>query len=117
MSKNVSIKRVYEEASSADGYRVLIDRLWPRGVSKEKAALNCWLKEIAPSAELRKWFNHEPEKWTGFREKYLEEIRNNPEPVAFLKERMKQGKLTLLYASKEQTYNDAAVLLHFLQNK
>lgn len=111
MSEKLSIKRVYEDASGEDGYRILIDRLWPRGLSKEKAAIDLWLKEIAPSTELRKWFDHDPEKWDGFRKKYKEEIKENKETSKELKDAIsKHDKVTLVYGAKEERYNDAVVL-------
>lgn len=114
MKTSVSIKRVYVPPEKSDGFRVLIDRLWPRGLSKEKAKVDLWLKEIAPSTALRKWFNHEPEKWKQFEKKYREEIKNNPEALQVLKSKMKQGKLTLVYGAKEERFNDAVVLQNLL---
>lgn len=114
MKTSVSIKRVYAPPEKSDGFRVLIDRLWPRGLSKEKAKVDLWLKEIAPSTALRKWFNHEPEKWKQFENKYQEEIKNNPEALRVLKSKMKQGKLTLVYGAKEERFNDAVVLQNLL---
>lgn len=111
MSVNLSIKRVYEEPSPKDGYRILIDRLWPRGLSKEKAAVDLWLKEISPSTELRKWFGHDPEKWQDFRKKYKSEIGKNKEASDILKNVIKKEKVvTLVYGAKEERYNDAVVL-------
>ena len=114
MKTSVSIKRVYALPEKSDGFRVLIDRLWPRGLSKEKAKVDLWLKEIAPSTELRKWFNHEPEKWKQFEKKYRDEIKKNPEALQVLKSKMKEGKLTLVYGAKEERYNDAVVLQNLL---
>ena len=105
------IKRVYEKAGAEDGYRILIDRLWPRGLTKEKAAADLWLKEIAPTTELRKWFNHEPEKWPDFQKKYLKEIKENKEALTTLREKMKEGKVTLIYGAKDEEHNDAQVLI------
>ena len=102
---NIKIKRVYEKYSNQDGYRVLVDRLWPRGVSKEKAGIDLWLKEIAPSKELRKWFNHEQEKWGDFKNKYFEELSRNDVHVMELIEKANNKKLTLLYSSKEKEFN------------
>lgn len=114
MKTNVSIKRVYVPPEKSDGFRVLIDRLWPRGLSKEKAKVDLWLKEIAPSTALRKWFNHEPEKWKQFEKKYRDEIKKNPEALQVLKSKMKEGKLTLVYGAKEERFNDAVVLQNLL---
>ena len=114
MKNNSFIKRVYEQPEKTDGFRILIDRLWPRGLSKEKAKVDLWLKEIAPSTELRKWFNHEPEKWKAFKKNYKEEIKKNPEPLVLLCAKMKEGKITLVYGAKEERYNDAVVLQEML---
>lgn len=108
------IKRVYEKREKDDGYRILVDRLWPRGLTKEKAAADLWLKEIAPTTELRKWFDHDPEKWGGFQKKYLKEITENKEAVATLKEKMKEGKVTILYGAKDEEHNEAKVLMDFI---
>lgn len=107
----VTIKRVYEDANKDDGYRVLVDRLWPRGVSKEKAKLDLWMKEIAPSTELRKWFGHDPAKWTEFQAKYKEELRSHKELLEELRELEKKHKaVTLLYGAKDTQHNEAIVL-------
>lgn len=111
MSEKLSIKRVYEDSTAEDGYRILIDRLWPRGLSKEKAAVDLWLKEISPSTELRKWFGHDPDKWKEFRKKYKDEIKANKEASEELKDAIKKHKkVTLVYGAKEERYNDAVVL-------
>ena len=111
----VKVKRIYEKPEESDGYRILVDRLWPRGVSKEKAALNLWLKDIAPSNELRKWYNHEPEKWPQFQKKYQAEIAANKEVFEQLKEVVKKEKnVTLLYATREEKRNEAQVLKDLL---
>lgn len=111
---NIKIKRVYEEPDPKDGFRILVDRLWPRGLTKEKAAADLWLKNIAPSTELRKWFNHDPEKWKEFQKKYQKELKENKEAVSVLKERVKQGPVTLLYGAKDQEHNEAQVLKEFV---
>lgn len=111
---NYGIKRVYEAPSASDGYRVLVDRLWPRGVSKEKAKLDQWCKEIAPSTELRTWFNHTPERFDEFSKRYIEELTVNS-AVYELKERTKTEKVvTLLYGAHDPLYNQAVVLRDFL---
>ncbi len=92
-----------------------MDRLWPRGVTKEQARVDLWLKEIAPSAELRQWFNHEPEKWNEFKRRYFEELRQRPEVVARLVEAVRSGLVTLVYGSKEERFNNAVVLEEFLR--
>jgi uncharacterized protein YeaO (DUF488 family) len=108
----ITIKRVYEPASDDDGYRVLVDRLWPRGVTKEKAAIDLWAKEIAPGDDLRKWFSHDPSRWVEFRERYLDELStgDRKEMVEELVARAKQGNLTLVYAARDTVHNNAAVL-------
>lgn len=108
------IKRVYEKPSDDDGFRILVDRLWPRGLTNEKAAVGLWLKEIAPTTELRKWFDHDPEKWPEFQTKYLKEIKENKESLAILKEKMNQGKVTILYGAKDEQHNEARVLMEFV---
>jgi len=106
----IKIKRVYEKPSKEDGTRILVDRLWPRGLTKQKAAINVWRKEIAPTTELRKWFAHDPKKWIEFRKKYLEELKENKEQVSIIKEHLKQGPVTLVYAARNEEYNEAQVL-------
>ena len=106
----IKLKRVYEKPERADGVRILVDRLWPRGLTKEKAAVDLWLKNIAPSTELRKWFGHDPEKWKEFQKKYRRELKENKEAVDTLKEYLKKGNVTLLYAAKDEAHNEAQVL-------
>jgi uncharacterized protein YeaO (DUF488 family) len=106
----IQIKRVYEKPDPKDGFRILVDRLWPRGLTKEKAAVDLWLKDVAPSTELRKWFGHDPEKWKEFQKKYLKELKENKEAVDTLKEHLKKGTVTLLYAAKDEAHNEAEVL-------
>jgi len=113
----IRIKRIYDTPSQNDGYRVLVDRLWPRGMSKEKASVDLWLKDIAPSNELRKWFNHEPDKWNEFKGRYFVEIEERGGIPAFLKEKIKAGDVTLLYSSKELQINNAVALKEYLENK
>lgn len=111
---NIKIKRVYEKPEKKDGYRILVDRLWPRGLTKEKAALDLWLKEIAPSTELRKWFNHDPAKWKEFINKYLKELKENEKPVSILKDYLKKGQVTLIHAAKDEDHNEALVIKDFI---
>ena len=111
----IKIKRVYEEPDKEDGVRILVDRLWPRGLTKEKASLDLWLKEIAPSTELRKWFGHDPDKWKGFRRRYETEIRHNHDLVKVLMDKAKGGTVTLLYGTRDQQHNEALVLKQFLE--
>ena len=111
---NFVLKRVYEPCSPEDGTRILVDRLWPRGVSKDGARIDLWLKEIAPSPELRKSFCHDPAKWDTFRSMYLEELAGNPVPVGTLLETARHGTVTLVYGAKDPVYNHANVLMEFL---
>jgi uncharacterized protein YeaO (DUF488 family) len=112
----LAIKRVYEEPDKDDGIRILIDRLWPRGLSKEKAHVDLWLKEIAPSTELRKWFAHDPAKWTEFKTRYRAELKHNSEQLAVLKQAIAKGPVTLLYGAKDEQHNDAIVLQQLLRH-
>lgn len=112
---SVQIKRIYEPLVSSDGYRVLVDRLWPRGVKKEAVQIDKWLKDVAPSSVLRKWFNHEPEKWQSFIEKYSSELQGS---AAFKELKIlitKHKQVTLLYSAKDQQYNQAAALKQLLK--
>jgi uncharacterized protein YeaO (DUF488 family) len=111
----VSIKRIYDPAAKADGYRILVDRLWPRGIKKENAHIDKWLKEIAPSTALRKWFNHELEKWKKFKTAYQKEIKNSPALEELLTDIRKQKTVTLLFSAKEEKYNQAVVLLEIIK--
>ena len=110
----IKIKRVYEKPSKADGIRILVDRLWPRGLTKEKAGVDLWLKDIAPSTELRKWFAHDPKKWNEFRKKYLQEFKNNEEQVSNLRKHVKNSSVTLVYGARDQENNEAHVLEELL---
>ena len=112
----IKIKRVYEKPSKEDGMRILVDRLWARGLTKEKAAIDLWLKEIAPSTELRKWFAHDPKKWTEFRKKYLQELKENKEQISIIKEHLKKETVTLVYAARDEEHNEAQVLEELLNH-
>jgi len=109
----VKIKRIYEPAEESDGVRILVDRLWPRGIKKN--AFDLWLKEVAPSNELRQWFHHEERKWSAFRARYRKELTANPDAVARLRAAVKGKTATLLYGAKDETHNQAAVLAEFLK--
>lgn len=112
----ITIKRIYEAKSPDDGCRVLVDRLWPRGVSKADAALDLWLKDIGPSNELRKWFNHDPAKWPDFQKKYRAELKTKPEMLDQLKVLSKKHQnLTLLYGARDQQHNEAQVIADLLK--
>ena len=108
-------KRVYETPDKTDGQRILVDRLWPRGLSKDKAAVDLWLKEIAPSTNLRKWFNHNPDKWPEFKKRYLAELKANPTVVKELKSVLKSGAAVLVYGAKDEKYNQATALCELLE--
>ena len=111
----VRLKRVYEPAGPMDGYRVLIDRLWPRGVSRDRAKLDEWARELAPSRELRQWFGHEPERFDEFRRRYIEELDSQRPRLASLRRRAREGTLTLVYAAHDTEHNDAVVLAEVLR--
>lgn len=113
----IQIKRVYEPSHVSDGKRVLVDRLWPRGLTKEKAKVNLWLKDIAPTTDLRKWFGHDPAKWNQFRKRYHEELKENNEVVSKLVELLKNSKVTIVYGAKDEEHNDAVVLKQFLEKE
>ena len=110
----MNLKRVYEKPEMEDGMRILVDRLWPRGLTKEKARIDLWLKDIAPSTELRKWFGHDPAKWEQFKELYHRELEANVKQVSLLKDQLKKGTVTLLYAAKDVEHNEALVLKEWL---
>jgi uncharacterized protein YeaO (DUF488 family) len=109
------LKRVYDEPSPEDGFRVLVERLWPRGIRKDRAQLDQWLKDVAPSPELRKWFNHEPAKWKEFQQRYAEELKDKKDTVQFLKDKSKEGTVTLLYAAHDTEHNGALALKRILE--
>jgi uncharacterized protein YeaO (DUF488 family) len=114
----MQIARIYGPAQKSDGWRVLVDRLWPRGIKKENAHVDLWMKDIAPSEALREWFGHKPERWTEFQRRYRAELSKKKELVAELKRAEKMhGKLTLLFGARDQEHNQAVVLLHVLKNK
>jgi uncharacterized protein YeaO (DUF488 family) len=111
----IKLKRAYEEPSRDDGARILVERLWPRGLTKERAAVELWLKEVAPSPELRKWYSHDPAKWEQFQKRYWKELEDNEEAVQLLKQKGKQGTVTLVYAARDEEHNSALVLKRFLE--
>jgi uncharacterized protein YeaO (DUF488 family) len=114
-SVDVRIKRVYEPQDSQDGKRILVDRLWPRGLTKEKAAVDVWLKDIAPSTELRKWFGHDPARWSEFQKRYRDELKKNVDSVSVLRQEAKSGSVTLLFGAKDEEHNEAVVLRSILK--
>jgi uncharacterized protein YeaO (DUF488 family) len=109
-SENVKLKRAYAPASRSDGRRVLIDRLWPRGVKKTEAKIDEWMKDIAPSTQLRKWFGHDPARWMEFRRRYEAEVRQHPEQLDRLQAFAREGQLTLVFSAHDEEHNDAVVL-------
>ncbi len=113
----IRLKRAYEKPERADGTRILVDRLWPRGLTKEKAAINLWLKEVAPSTELRKWFSHDPKKWRNFRSRYRTELKQRSAALQLIKRKAKKGVVTLIYGARDQDYNEAIVLQEILTKR
>lgn len=111
----LKLKRAYESPSADDGHRVLIDRLWPRGVTKEKAKVDEWLRDLAPSTELRKWFGHDPEKWTEFRRRYTAELKPQKDTIRALAVRSKKEAVTLLFGAKDEAHNNAVVLAELMK--
>jgi uncharacterized protein YeaO (DUF488 family) len=111
----VKIKRVYEPASKADGYRVLVERLWPRGVTKRRARLDEWLKDVAPSPRLRVWFGHDPKRWPGFQKRYRAELRRAQLAIRGLRARATRRTVTLVYAARDERHNGAVVLRDYLK--
>ena len=109
-AENVRLKRAYEPADAADGVRILVDRLWPRGVSKADARIDEWIRDVAPSTELRTWFGHDPARWAEFQRRYRAEIRANPDRLAQLRALARKGTMTLVYAARDEVHNDAVVL-------
>jgi uncharacterized protein YeaO (DUF488 family) len=114
---NIKVKRIYDKPSKEDGLRIIVDRLWPRGVSKKDASIDIWIKDIAPSNELRKWFNHDPEKWDEFKIRYFSELDHKSELVKEVLSRAKKGTLTLVFSAKEEKYNNAEALKVYLEKR
>lgn len=110
---DIKLKRAYETPAKSDGMRILVDRLWPRGLSKARAGIDQWLKEVAPSNELRQWFGHDPEKWPEFRKRYRAELKDNP-ALAELRDLSRKGTVTLVYSAKDELHNQAVVLRQVL---
>jgi uncharacterized protein YeaO (DUF488 family) len=114
---NIRIKRVYLQAEDEDGVRILVDRLWPRGLTKEEAAVDLWLKELAPSTALRQWFDHEPDKWEEFKHRYLRELKEKDEQLHLVQQAAQKGSVTLVYGAKDTAHNNAVVLQEFLNGQ
>lgn len=113
----IRLKRVYEKPSRMDGSRILVDRLWPRGLTKERAAVTLWLKDVAPSTELRKWFGHAPARWKQFQARYRKELRENKDALALLKRKSNAHTVTLVYAARDEQHNEALVLKRVLEGR
>ena len=113
-SGQIKLKRAYEQPDPGDGRRILVDRLWPRGVKKADAAIDFWLRDIAPSAELRRWFGHRPERWPEFRRRYLAELQERPELIEEIRKAARDGPVTLVYGARDEAHNDAVVLKELL---
>jgi uncharacterized protein YeaO (DUF488 family) len=111
------LKRAYELPNPSDGRRILVDRLWPRGLSKEKAAIDEWMKEIAPSTELRRWFGHDPEKWPEFQRRYKQELRARTDLVRDIAKLASQRRVTLVYGARDEAHNDAVVLAAVVRSR
>jgi len=113
----VQLKRVYEKPSRDDGLRILVDRLWPRGLTKERAAVDLWLKDVAPSTELRQWFGHDPAKWKQFEKRYRTELREAKDALKLLKQKCKAQVVTLVYGARDEEHNEALVLKQMLEGR
>ena len=111
----IQVKRVYEKASRKDGLRILVDRLWPRGLTKGRAAVKLWLKEVAPSTELRKWFGHDPAKWKQFQARYRKELREKNHVLELLEQKSEEHTVTLVYGARDEEHNEALVLKSVLE--
>jgi len=114
---SILLKRAYEPPSRRDGCRILVERLWPRGLSKQRAKIDLWAKAAAPSTALRRWFNHEPAKWTEFKRRYVGELRAHPEGLEPILERVRVGRVTFVFASREARFNNAVALKTFLERR
>jgi len=113
----IKLKRAYDPPSKNDGQRVLVERLWPRGVSKEKAKIQAWLKELAPSAELRKWYQHDISKWEEFQKRYVKELRKKEEKIKELEEILANGIVTFVYAARDEEHNSAVALKKYIEGR
>ena len=113
--RQLRIKRIYDAPARSDGFRLLVDRLWPRGISKKRAMLSGWMPDLAPSAELRKWFGHDPERWSEFRRRYWTELAGKQSLINSIRDRLLEERVTLLYAARDATCNQAQVLKQFIE--
>jgi uncharacterized protein YeaO (DUF488 family) len=116
MALDVQVKRAYDEADREDGYRVLIDHVWPRGVSRERAKLDEWARELAPSDRLRRWFDHDPAKFDEFRKRYRDELADHADHIAELRRRARTGRVTIVYAARDRDHNNAVVMSELLRD-
>jgi uncharacterized protein YeaO (DUF488 family) len=116
MMMAIQRKRAYDKPQKSDGFRVLLDRIWPRGVRKEDLKLDEWLRSLAPTTELRQWFGHDPEKWDQFRKRYFQELDAHPDEMAHLREKMRKGTLTVVFGSREERFNNATALKEYLEH-
>ena len=114
-SMSISLKRAYQTPSRSDGCRILVERLWPRGLSKQDAKIDLWPKEAAPSTELRRWFNHEPDKWVEFRRRYFKELRARRDSLEPILEQVRAGRVTFIFASRELQFNNAVALKEYVE--
>lgn len=117
MSARIWLRRAYDPPGRNDGQRILVDRMWPRGVAKEKARIDEWLAEVAPSAELRRWFGHDPERWEVFRRRYREELAEKGDTIAHLLGRIRRGRVTLVFGARDERHNNAVVLREYLEEQ
>lgn len=115
--KMIQLKRVYEKPSRNDGMRILVDRLWPRGLTKERAAVKLWLKDVAPSTELRKWFDHDPEKWKEFQVRYRKELREKKDDLELLRQKSNEHTVTLVYGARDEEHNEVLILKKILEGR
>ena len=113
-ARKPKLKRIYEDADPGDGFRVLVDRVWPRGMTKQEAEIDLWIKDIAPSDDLRKWFGHDPERWDEFRRRYFQELDAMPERVDELRRKLTEGNATLLFGARDEAHNNAVALFEYL---
>ncbi len=115
IKRRVKLKRAYDEPSQEDGLRILVERLWPRGLSKQEAVIDLWLKEVAPSTGLRKWYGHDPSRWEEFRKRYWAELEDKDDLIALLRQKIKEGPVTFVYAAKDEEHNSAVALKAYLE--
>jgi uncharacterized protein YeaO (DUF488 family) len=117
MMPDILLKRAYDKPSESDGTRILVDGMWPRGVSKQEVRIDIWLKDLAPSKELRKWFGHDPNKWNEFQSRYFQELQDHPEAVNTIIDHTRKGPVTLVYAAKDTEHNNAVALKKYLKSQ